>query len=169
MTRAEDDTRDYAYFYDLPSDYLHIWNFYYTVDRRPIYDSIWNYQEYYRPYTWPLVGLNEAYEDFGRIIDGRFNSDLNRMYVLYTPRPPGDRVRDMDITGWTVQFREYVKRELAIACEQGLSADPEVSPMNIGIHQKEKGRMKTQAAVENRRAYRLPETGILTRIRGETR
>jgi len=166
---TSDVYKDYRYEFSLPDDYWHIWNFYEVLDRRPIYGPVWDSSQYYAPFTYPLSGSYLYGDSMGRIIDGKFQSDCDRMYCLYTPRPPSAGVRHMDITGWTVQLREYVKRELMIACEQGLSADAEVSPMNIGIHSQEKKRAKTDSSRENRKAHRLTEPDVLTRMRSVTR
>jgi len=167
--RTEDTYKDYAYSFALPADYWHVWDFYEILEKRPLYGPIWDSSQYYAPYTYPLSGSYLYGETMGRIIDGRFQTDCTTMYCLYTPRPPSEGLRHADITGWTVQFREYVKRELMIALEQGLSSDAEVSLANMGVHEREKRSARTQAAQENRKAHRLNEPDVLTRMRSVSR
>lgn len=165
-----DHHEDYQYDFRLPADYLFIWDFYDSVQRRPAYGPSWDFSSGYVPFTWPLDGTHSVHGNFGRIVDGVFNSDYNEVFALYTPRPDEDKgLRHISIKGWSPQFKEYVKRECMLAYEQGFSQDAEISLPNMGIHEREKRRMKSQAAIENRKANRLPESRTLATIRAYLR
>ncbi len=167
---TDDIYREYRNRFALPSDYLYIFEFYDHLDRsRPSYPYSYNFSDHYQPFTYPLTGYDAEYGKLGRIVGNEFRSDCSEIFALYIPRPPeddGERgLVNADISSWSIQFREYVKKELMVALEQGLSTDAEVSVPYIAMHRRDKKKMETQAAVENRKGHRLKEPSILSRMR----
>lgn len=159
------------YTYAYPADALHIWDFYEFKDRCPEYPVLYNNQRYYSPLSYPFAGYGDRDNPLGTITREGFRSDHTIMHCLYTPKPPGyggDTPLYMlvDITPWSTQLREWVKSEIKIGLEEGHSTDAEMSLAMIAKHEKRKDTMQTQAAVENRKAYKLEKPDILGRMRG---
>ena len=169
-TGSNDTRREYRNTYRMPPDYLHIWDFYVTLDRRPNYALHYDWRGHHSPLSYPLHDYDGAYNKLGRITDHSFRSDSDRIYALYTPRPKEDDgatgLRHLDISRWTPQLKTWVKKELMVALEQGHSGDVEKALPLIGMHRKDAERMKTQASVENRKAHRLDEPLIINQMRG---
>ena len=153
------DASGYAKRFLPPDDVMYIWDMYSVPTDSRQFAQTWDFGRY-RGYSWPYDDYTGLAGTFGEILDGAIYTDYSPLYVLYTPQM---EPLQQDPAIMPVQFTECLIKEMAILFE-GTNTDPELKRLNIAMHQKDIASMKTQSAIENRKAWKMPRPVAISMI-----
>lgn len=152
----------WRYVAELPPNAAYVWDIFSRSGERPYYSALWDLNRVVG-YSFPYSDYISENDNLGEIINGRFATNTTNLSVLYTPQD------DIDPKTMSNQFVGILIRELKLAFETASIEDADLLKLKVAETERGISRMRTQAAIENRKGISMPSSQILDLVQSGLR